>query len=364
MYEYTANFHQHTNHSDGEWPHERVIDAGRRAGLDVMAFTDHNIYVPDKEGWHNDILVIMGIEVNDMNLVPEHNHMLCIGIDEDLNDYATDSQALIDVVQKKKAVSFIAHPFERDPHYMDLGTYPWRNWAVTGYTGLEIWNYMTEFKSYVTSNTNAIRASLSPDTFISGPFEETLAHWDELTKSGQKVTAIGGSDAHGKTYRLGPISRVVFPYEHLFKAVRTHLLLKEPLSPDFETAKEQVLACLRKGHCFVAYDQIGDTTGFEFTASNSDGKILFSPTNIEPEAMQGDEIILNDLKLLEIDVKVPARAEIRLLKNGVTLAKRRGTSLNYLASTPGVYRVECYRVHKTKWRGWIFSNPIYVKGSN
>ena len=50
MHEYTANFHQHTTHSDGARTHEDVIEAGRQADLNVMVFTDHNVYVPDVEG--------------------------------------------------------------------------------------------------------------------------------------------------------------------------------------------------------------------------------------------------------------------------------------------------------------------------
>ena len=67
-----------------------------------------------------------------------------------------------------------------------------------------------------------------------------------------------------------------------------------------------------------------------------------------------------ELKMVELSISAPLRAEIRLLKDGQTVAKARGESLTFLATTPGVYRVECYKVHKTRWRGWIYSNPIYV----
>jgi hypothetical protein len=360
-FEYRANFHQHTTASDGAGTHQAVLEAGVQAGLEVMTFTDHNVYIPGLEGWYGQMLVIMGSEINDTKLVPECNHYLCLGSDRDLNEHAANPQALIDAVNANGGVGFIAHPFEHAAPKFGEGAIPWHPWEVSGYTGLEIWNYMSEFKAKLTGKVQAVRAAFEPDNFITAPFPETLAKWDELTRSGQRVVAIGNSDAHAQTYKLGPLSRTLFPYRDLFSAVRTHLLLKEPLSPDVEQAKLQVLTALRQGHCFVAYDHIGDTTGFRFNAIDAENKILFTTTTTEPHAIQGDELNFGSLNMIELTVTAPDRAEIRLLKDGQVIAKGRGTSLSHIATEPGVYRVECYRVFKTRWRGWIYSNPIYIR---
>jgi hypothetical protein len=361
MYEYTANFHQHTTSSDGAAPHHEVIKAGTEANLDVMVFTDHNVYVPGIEGWYDETLALMGIEVNDTSLEPEINHYLCLGVDGDLNAYAADPQALIDAVNDGGGAGFIAHPFERPAPSFGEKAIPWLNWEVQGYTGLEIWNYMSEVKALLTGKVRAVRLAYSPDTFISAPFPETLAHWDKLTQNGQKVVAIGGSDAHGRTYNMGPLRRTIFPYPYLFSAIRTHLLLQEPLSKEPGQAKQQVLDTLRRGHCFVAYDLIGDTTGFRFTALSTEGQILFTSLYPENQTIQGGEISLGSLKLIQLAVTTPQRAEIHLLKDGAIVAQTRGQRLTHVASEVGVYRVECYKVHKTRWRGWIYSNPIYVR---
>jgi hypothetical protein len=360
-FEYNANFHQHTTASDGAGTHQEVMEAGVQAGLNVMIFTDHNIYIPGQEGWYGPMLVLMGIEVNDTRLVPECNHYLCLGVNRDLSDYAPDPQALINAVNEDGGVGFIAHPFERAAPKFGEGAIPWHHWTVNGYAGLEIWNYMSEFKSLLSGRFKAVRAAFEPDNFITAPFPETLAKWDELTRTGQKVVAIGNSDAHAQTYKLGPLSRVLFPYRDLFSAVRTHLLLNEPLSRNGEEAKSQVLEALRHGHCFVAYDHIGDTTGFRFSAIDAESKILFTTTTTEPYASQGDEISFGALKMIELTISTPQRAEIRLLKDGQVIATVRSTQLSHIATEPGVYRVECYRVFKTRWRGWIYSNPIYIR---
>lgn len=351
MYEYTANFHQHTTVSDGSATHSQVIQAGIEAGLNVMIFTDHNVYVPGEEGWHKNTLALMGIEVNDIRQIPEHSHYLCLGVDRDLDHLSGDPQALIDAVNNCGGVGFIAHPFERPAPLFGEYEIPWRHWQVTGYTGFEIWNYMSEFKSHLTSKPKALWVAMEPDRFINGPFPETLARWDELTAAGQKVVAIGGSDAHALSYTMGPVNRVLFPYDYLFRAVRTHLLTKEPLSRDTQTAKPQVLDCLRRGHCFVANDLPADSTGFRFEAATSAGLVV----------MQGDEVSLAQAQTLELNVSVPSRAEIRLVRNGQELTRRRAQSLVYRVTEPGAYRVACYRAHKAKWLGWIFSNPIYVR---
>ncbi|MBI5713301.1 MAG: histidinol phosphatase, partial [Chloroflexi bacterium] len=55
-------------------------------------------------------------------------------------------------------------------------------------------------------------------------------------------------------------------------------------------------------------------------------------------------------------------AEIRLLRNGSVIAKRDAdTHLMHIADKPGVYRLEAYIDFKGQKRGWIFSNPIYIR---
>ena len=361
MHEYTANFHQHTTASDGAGTHLDVIRAGAEAGLGVMVFTDHNTVVSGVEGWYDNLLVLMGVEVNDISIEPEMNHYLCLGVDSDLQALAANPQAVIDKVNELGGQGFVAHPFEHPAPAFGYGVIPWLDWEVEGYTGLEIWNYMSEVKSLLTGRAKAIHLAYNPDYYISGPFPQTLARWDSLTGCGQKVVAIGNSDAHGQTYHMGPLRRTIFPYAYLFGAVRTHLLMAEALAKDLATAKQQVLNALGTGHCFVAYDTIGDTTGFRFGASVPEGQILFSSATSQDEVMQGDEVSLGGLKLIQLYATTPSRCEIRLLKDGQVITTVRGQRLVHTATEPGVYRVECYKVHKTRWRGWIFSNPIYVR---
>jgi hypothetical protein len=50
------------------------------------------------------------------------------------------------------------------------------------------------------------------------------------------------------------------------------------------------------------------------------------------------------------------------LKDGKLLRREPSAhDLAYLATEPGVYRVEAWRRFRGRKRGWIFSNPIYVR---
>jgi hypothetical protein len=162
------------------------------------------------------------------------------------------------------------------------------------------------------------------------------------------VVAIGGADAHANVYSLGPLKRAVFPYDYLFRAVNTHLLLTSPLSTDLVSAKAQVLDALQAGHAFVAYDLAGNSRGFRFTASGGGGP-----------ASMGDEIRLEGP--VSLHVTSPLLADLRLMRDGQEVLRARGRELTYEVRQPGVYRVEAYRRFRLKRRGWVFTNPIYVR---
>jgi hypothetical protein len=208
---------------------------------------------------------------------------------------------------------------------------------------------MSEFKGFITSNSAALFAAFFPSTRISGPLPETLALWDRLLSNGQRVVAIGGADAHANAYSLGPIQRTVFPYQYLFRAVNTHLLLDSPLSDDWAEAKSQVLHALRTGHGYVAYDLAGTSRGFGFSATCHRGN-----------ATMGDEIRLKSPVTLRI--RSPLTAILRLIRDGELIVEAPGQELDYETVEPGVYRVEAYRRYRLKRRGWVFTNPIYVRG--
>ncbi len=348
LHEYVGVVHMHTVHSDGTATHDEIAFIAGQAGLDFVIVTDHNVRVPEAEGRYGDVLLLIGEEVHDPNRQPESSHLLVFGVGHSLADHAADPQALIDAVREAGGLAFIAHPFEHSAAYANEPDLDWRDWHVNGYTGLELWNTMSEFKAYVPNLLQALLMVYFPTVGLRGPFRETLTRWDELLASGRRIAIIGGPDAHGTVYRKGPLRRPVLPYDWLFRAIRLHILCDEPFNSDVAHDAAVVYHAMGAGQAFIAYDWIGDATGFRFVARSGGA-----------EAGMGQELtLMNDATL---DVSSPLAAHIRLLHNGRVVAEHRGRRLRYRTSQPGAYRVEAYRRHLFRERGWVYTNPIYLR---
>jgi hypothetical protein len=187
-----------------------------------------------------------------------------------------------------------------------------------------------------------------PEAIARGPLPQTLTIWNRLLADGQRIVAVGGSDAHARHMSLGPLHRVIFPYEYHFSAVNTHMLVPTPLLGEIDRDRKMVFDALGAGHCFVGYDLPASTRGFRFSAQGR-----------EQNAIMGDEINLDGAVTLQI--KLPFPAEIRLIQDGKVIQTRHGEVLTHMTDQPGVFRVEAYRRYLGRRRGWIFSNPIYVR---
>ncbi len=353
MNEIVINLHIHTTYSDGRATHAELARAAMKAGLDAILVTDHNVYVDGIDAYHHDgrqhVLVLACEEVHNQLRVPQKSHLLVLGARKELSQYAADPQELINQARHAGAATFLAHPHEDAMPAFGEGDLGWEDWDVTGYTGIELWNAMSEFKSRSTTTWKAIYYAYNFEKLAAGPLERTLKKWDELLATGQKVAAVGGSDAHELDIRKGPIRRLLYPYVQHFRAVNTHLILPQALSGEVETDRELIYAALRAGHMFIGYDLPASTRGFTFTAQ---GK--------QERAIQGDTLKAKGGVTLQ--ARLPGAAEVRLIHNGKVVKEYTYTeAIAFSTSEPGAYRVEAYRFFKGERRGWIYSNPIYLK---
>lgn len=353
MHEITINLHMHTRYSDGHGSHADLAQAAITAGLDAIIVTDHNIWVQGIEKYHKEdggkVLMLIGEEVHDQARQPQKNHLLVIGAEQEMSTYAPDPQNLINQVRAAGGMCFLAHPFDPPAPKFNQEDLSWVSWDVTGFNGIELWNAMTEFKSHLSGYLPAIRYALNFEQVAHGPFPQTLELWDELLAQGQPVVAVGGSDAHALPESLGPIKATLFPYEDHFRAVNTHLFLEKPLTGTVTQDKRLIYDALAAGHAFIGYDLPASTKGFRFTAHTRD-KTYIMGDQIDPD------------KSITLQIKLPHSAECLLKKDGeVIRSSRKRDTLVHKVEEPGVYRVEVYLQFKGKRRGWIFSNPIYVR---
>lgn len=355
----------HTPYSDGEKWHAAIAEDAIAAGLDFIIVTDHNIWVDGVEGYYENengrVLLLVGEEVHHVRRRPQASHFLAYGAEKELSPYAAEPQRLIDETKAAGGYGFLAHPHEQGMPLLGFPDLGWHDWEIEGFTGLEIWNYMSSFLNAIVDAVNrlptqhkllaqltAVRLALHPEKYVTGPKPQTLALWDELLSQGKRVAAVGNSDAHGTPMSLGPIKRVIYPYEFLFRAVNTHILIPKPLSGDLAADKEMVLRAIGNGRSWVGYDLPHPTTGFRFTGQGVDKGSI------------GDAIQLDVGATLQ--VKAPAKAHIRLIHCGETVAEvDNETHLTHIPVEEGAYRVECQIPYEGKMRGWIYSNPIYLR---
>jgi hypothetical protein len=351
MFELIGNMHMHTPYSDGAKWHAEIAQEAIEAGLDFIIVTDHNLWIDGVEGYYeNDagrVLLLVGEEVHDMRRQPQANHFLVYGAERELSSFAENPQRLVDETKASGGYGFLAHPFDPAAPAFGEDSLGWCDWDINGYTGLEIWNYMSNFKGHLGGKFKSLRVALNPAKYITGPRKETLTRWDELLSQGKRIAAVGNSDAHGLTYKMGPLARVIFPYNYLFNAVNTHILIRKEMSGDLARDKRLVLDALGKGNSWIGYDLPYSTRGFRFSGQSKTRGIM------------GDEIRLDAGATLQ--VLAPTKCHIRLLHNGKHVAAiQKDVSLTHIPSEPGAYRAECLLPHLGQERGWIYSNPIYL----
>ncbi len=353
MEELVTNLHMHTVYSDGSGTHAEIASSALKAGLDVVFVTDHNVLVRGIDRYYQEgerqCLLLTAEEVHDRTLTPQKNHLLVLGADRELSAFAADTQNLINQVTHCQGLCFIAHPFEDALPAVGETDITWEKWQCSGFTGIEIWNGLSELKTRTTSPLRLLLYVLFPELLAKGANLKSLDRWDLLTRQGKKVVAVGGSDAHQLKIKKGPFKLAVYPYEYHFKSVNTHLLVPEPLNGDLRHDQHLIYAALRNGHAFVGYDLPAPTRGFRFSAQGKDQNVIM-----------GDEISLDSGVTLQIRLPFPNTCQ--LIKDGDVFRTFEGRSMyTQIINQPGVYRVESYTHFLGEKRGWIYSNPIYVR---
>ncbi len=352
-YEVRYHPHVHTRFSDGHGTYRDVLHAAARAGLHAVEITDHNVRPKGLAGYHwvgqRRVLLLVGEEIHDRTLLKGKNHLLALGIRQDLSPLAEGHpQRLINGVVDHGGLAFIAHPVDVAVPYAGEGDFSWRDWDIRGFHGIELWNAMSEFKARIPTPVHALFYAFAFHRVARGPFVDTLRLWDRLLQRGLRVTAIGGSDAHALPARLGPLRRTLFPYEWHFRAINTHILLAEPLRGDFDYDRALLYRALAQGRAFVGYDLPAATEGFRFWVEGRAGVgHMGAPFPLEGE--------------VTLHIRVPRPARVTLIHNGnVVQSWQKARRLQVPVHRPGVYRVEVYLWAWGRWRGWIFSNPVYL----
>lgn len=347
MFEYIGALHMHSVFSDGSGEVMDILRLADELGLDFIILTDHNTLRALKEGyegWYNKTLLLVGCEINDKE---NKNHYLAFNIDDTFSTRIS-AKEYVKKVKDAGGIGFLAHPHEKRTHMKEHPPYPWIEWDTEDFTGIEIWNHMSEWMENLTEQ-NKYQNFVHPLKSITKPPEETLKLWDELNLK-RRVVGIGGVDAHAHKYNvLGFFEVEIFPYKVLFKSIRTHIITQTEILPGkgltgLPEAKKVIYDSMAKGSCFFANDYHGDSRGFRFFAEVNGKKYPMGET-------------INEAGKLNFKVLVPSpKAEIRLIRNGALIDTVEDKECELIINKNGAYRVEVY----LEGNAWIYSNHIRV----
>lgn len=347
MIEYVGAIHIHSTYSDGSGTVDEIIKTAQEVDLDYIVLTDHNTLRAKnegKEGWHNNTFLLVGTEINDKQNL---NHYLALGIDKTFSTRIS-AKEYVAKVKEKGGIGFLAHPHEERSSMKEHPPYPWTEWNTDDFTGIEIWNHMSEWMEGL-NESNKYNYFVHPLKSIVSPSQKTLKTWDELNLK-RKVVGIGGIDAHAhKLNLMGFFEVEVFPYKILFKSIRTHLLCNTNLHKsnngvELAEDKKEILNTLKNGRLFISNYYHGDAKGFRFFAQDPSG--IFH---------MGESLEFNNKIRLRV-ILPNIGATIKLFSNGELLNEIEDVDAEFKVNHPGAYRVEIYLDGKA----WIYSNHIRI----
>ncbi len=348
-HDYKGVIHFHSSYSfDGHASLPSILKDAANFGIDFLMLSDHDhLKARDEgwEGWHGKTLLIVGQEVS-----PRFNHYLAFNIQHPIaypdDPEGQSPQKYLDEINRQGGFGFIAHPDHEGAPMFHVKHYPWTDWNVSGYTGFSVWDFMTDWQKSLSSYLRSLPSFLFPAYFLKGPRQVTLERWDRLNMI-RKTVGIGELDNHASIKKLAGLSFVAFPFKKAFRFIATHLLTEKPFSGDSTSDIQLVFQALLAGHCYFALEYFRPATGFQFQIKQDSH--LYD---------MGDALTLG--RKAHLSVTLPARARIRIIRNGEEFKTAHTASLTTPISEPGVYRVEVFLKCAWQYRPWIFSNPIFV----
>ncbi len=244
---YKGDLHAHSTHSDGDSPVADIIARAEDLGLNFFALTDHDTsmqgnpsHFSDPDYYSEKMVLLYGVEwtsglghANIWSSAPFAYQELWQANREN------DAAAAIAAAHTQEALFSINHPAASL-------CCPWEYLEESGIDSIEIWNSMYSFPNF--------------SGFAVHHF------WDDLLKSGRRITGVGGSDTH----HLKDWMSLFFGHGNPTTWVYAE-----------EKTADALLAGIRKGHVSISYAPFAARLDFMADA-DGDG---------EYELMMGDNAV-------------------------------------------------------------------------
>lgn len=348
LYDYKIALDVYSHLSSGSGNMLSIAEEAKKARLNFVLLSDTNsFYDLDTDKYLFGIGMLSGTKITD-------NHRQFIY-------YSTNKKSFFqkgpsDFRNDPAALTIESHQINR-PY--DLSTL-----LKNHFDGMEVLNFKSiAQKSWKEAKLSTIWSILyypfNPRLALIRLYNEPTAEiaiFDQLSQL-KKVNFFMGTEA---TARAIPFADwlIKFPsYEMSFNIASQHVFLTSELTGEITNDSQKILEALKKGRSYIAFDALGDATGFESYIIDHRKKIL-----------SGDEIAFNSK--LRLYYKLPAEPlpfyEVVLIKNGQRMNHLNTFEGLFTIDSPGVYRLQVRLSptfplpDATKWISWIYTNNFYV----
>jgi hypothetical protein len=301
-----------------------------------------------EQGWRNGALLLTGVESGQ-----REGYMLFVDIENYVHETNSSACVALQECLRQGGFGLVIHAGNCRR--------PWKGELDPAVAGLEILDYADQlYNCSALAKLNAFlfypaNRALACLRVYHRP-TETLARWDREAST-RPVVGFYGPNMH-QNVRIFKWEPRFPPADAVMPLASNHVLLREPLTGDFQSDRRVVYTAIRNGNLFFALDLLGDSSGFRFSATQEDRSAIMG------EALVADVETVFSVRLPRIESN--SRLDIVVYRDGVEFLRKSGHELTFEATRAGAYRVEVLaRVPSFFGRGraepWIYSNPIYLR---
>ena len=252
------------------------------------------------------------------------NHYLAFGLSEPIDHRGMTPAQIVARVNEAGGFGFLAHPFSRGSERFRRGGQgmPWGDLEADGYTGIELWSFVTDTAERVNSIRDMFRFVADARSGSSTTLRS--ATWTSGTGSARRRRCVGARRrrrAPDRDPRRRPRAAAADGVQALVP-LSAHAPAggRSRCGTSSSADRTAVFAALRAGHAYIAMDSLAPARGFRFWAEG-DGAAL----------TMGDEAPAGDWTLR---VRAARTGALRLLRDGAEVATANGTSLEHRAEGP------------------------------